>query len=665
MVLTAAAAGSTDGLEFFAAKQVAVVRASTKMRVTPLLMASKFGKLEVIKWCIAKGSKLTEVDVNGCGCIHFAAEGGNLALLEWLIQQGVPVDSAAQGHSSSHFAAGGNHLELLKCLASKFNHWRKVTNDNCTEWHFAAEAGAVRVLEWLHAVFPDGMNQLTKTECTPLHLAVLSNQSISVQWLLDHGAVVTPALQSLAEKPEFKRLETAAMLNGRLQSLNRVADDNMQALLQSFDEATTEETKKKKKKKKKNQKTQAAPPPAQQPQQGRVSPPPPPQQQRTETTSPGNDKKSKKKSLLSRLFGGEKKGQEAPIESAGVNGSGDSSRSAIPATNDNWRGEDSGALSTRARCRYCGDECDRYDANSIGTSSTSSSGRARCRTCACGSPNNQVIRRLPSAQLTTPVARQMRPWIRRSVRWRQQLQRLADPQTNVTAVDCLVFSEENWGRIASGGSGSTRGGGGGEGGNVKSGSGKRGGTRSEGPDVFIGLMSDGREVAVKRLHKNHAKLLQDETAVLLSDLSAAGGHVVGYRWWVPPREGSVYCYLALELCDYKLDEWVGVQAQQQQDWGHRIRIVKDLLQGVNALHTSGIVHGNLNTATVLLLADRAAAGSGMGSQSRGNRDGGGMRLKVRIKPLTDEHRRAKASARVTATDAWAPAEARSGGGRDR
>lgn len=54
----------------------------------------------------------------------YAAEGGHLQIVEWLIARGVSVDNSGKNGvlSIAHFAAGGDHEQLLRWLVKNYPH---------------------------------------------------------------------------------------------------------------------------------------------------------------------------------------------------------------------------------------------------------------------------------------------------------------------------------------------------------------------------------------------------------------------------------------------------------------------------------------------------------------------------------------------------------------
>lgn len=91
----------------------------------------------------------------------YAAEGGHINVMEWLLARGMAVSCGSNGSkystlSVAHFAAGGDHEQLLRWLCK--SHASTVVGmdvlGSYSLWHVAAESGGTKVLNYLHKVFP-------------------------------------------------------------------------------------------------------------------------------------------------------------------------------------------------------------------------------------------------------------------------------------------------------------------------------------------------------------------------------------------------------------------------------------------------------------------------------------------------------------------------------
>ncbi len=157
--------------------------------MTPI--AAKNNRLDLLKWLEERGCDLA-------GCVHSAAEGGHLPILEWLNTKDVywcgQETAAKNGHllvlqwlvrkmgptelaQVPAAAAHGGHLEVLKWACA--NGWSLDTFKKQV-WTYAAFNGHLHILEW---VWGQGY---PCDEWTIHELAREGNLKV-LQWVYDHG----------------------------------------------------------------------------------------------------------------------------------------------------------------------------------------------------------------------------------------------------------------------------------------------------------------------------------------------------------------------------------------------------------------------------------------------------------------------------------------------
>jgi len=109
--------------------------------------------LDFVKWLVAKGVNLNDVDDDAYSPLHNAATSGNKELVEWLLTQGFDVDMRNQcdcNFTPLHEAAKSGHVEIVECLLSHDADVNAKMSDGGTALHAAAEQrGSKEVAECL------------------------------------------------------------------------------------------------------------------------------------------------------------------------------------------------------------------------------------------------------------------------------------------------------------------------------------------------------------------------------------------------------------------------------------------------------------------------------------------------------------------------------------
>ncbi|CAM4530689.1 unnamed protein product [Leuciscus chuanchicus] len=168
----------------------------------------------------------------------------------------------------------------------------------------------------------------------------------------------------------------------------------------------------------------------------------------------------------------------------------------------------------------------------------------------------------------------LKRWVQISRRWRPKLEKLANmdiSNKNRLGNLTLVLSDEF--QIAKG---------------------------SDGTQVFLGLRDDGTEVAVKRMIKSNYQVLKNEEEFLrLPQLDSPS--IVRY---VDFAEDDNFGYLALQLCEYTLEEYI--QDHLPDDNTERSlvlkKLVKEVLCSLQVLHQpqTKVLHRDIKPQNVLI-----------------------------------------------------------------
>jgi serine/threonine-protein kinase/endoribonuclease IRE1 len=123
------------------------------------------------------------------------------------------------------------------------------------------------------------------------------------------------------------------------------------------------------------------------------------------------------------------------------------------------------------------------------------------------------------------------------------------------------------------------------------------GKGSMGTSVYVGIMEDGAEVAVKRILKQEFEDAAQNELEILSRIDASKSpFIVSYRKWL---NDATFVYIVLDLCEETLKEHVCTQSLEYlQD--HGPRMIKEILRGIEFLHSRKILHRDLKPSNVLV-----------------------------------------------------------------
>ena len=120
------------------------------------------------------------------------------------------------------------------------------------------------------------------------------------------------------------------------------------------------------------------------------------------------------------------------------------------------------------------------------------------------------------------------------------------------------------------------------------------GSGSMGTFVYVGVLQDGREVAVKRLLIQAAEHLAENEKEILSSIQCQ--HIVSYLHFM---KDDLFMYLILDLCEETLKDLVNSQTAGYMKH-HGPRMIKEIISGLEFLHSRRILHRDLKPSNVLV-----------------------------------------------------------------
>ena len=212
----AALKGDLAKVKELLAKDPALVNTKGRNEKAPLHWAAQGGHLEVVKYLIAKGGIVNELNIQKETPLVYAAEGGHLKVAEALIAKGANVNlKTTLDAAPINYALWAGKTEIVKLMLKKGADFKLSRGEGFTMLHEAAGGEAVEIVELL---LKKGMavDQKTSSGATPLHFASRHGSAAIVSLLIKHGADVNALSQDglwpLQLAAKRGQAEVAAML---------------------------------------------------------------------------------------------------------------------------------------------------------------------------------------------------------------------------------------------------------------------------------------------------------------------------------------------------------------------------------------------------------------------------------------------------------------------
>jgi len=140
--------------------------------MTVLHLAAQNGDTAVVQFLLENGADIKAQDnLFSRSAVHFAAESGNLDCVKFLTEHGADLqDKDVYGATPLHYAARSNHLDIIKYLVSKKMDYTAKDVRGWSAMHYAASGGSTEIIRYLLAKGLN-INELTESGRTPIFFA--------------------------------------------------------------------------------------------------------------------------------------------------------------------------------------------------------------------------------------------------------------------------------------------------------------------------------------------------------------------------------------------------------------------------------------------------------------------------------------------------------------
>ena len=119
-----------------------------------------------------------------------------------------------------------------------------------------------------------------------------------------------------------------------------------------------------------------------------------------------------------------------------------------------------------------------------------------------------------------------------------------------------------------------------------------------GTSVYLGILKDGSEVAVKRMLIDRCgDAAENERKILRLIDTKKSPFIVSYRHFF---KDNAFMYLIVDLCEQTLDEYVCSEICPNIPQINGRTIIKEILTGIEFLHGEGILHRDLKPSNILV-----------------------------------------------------------------
>jgi ankyrin repeat protein len=156
---------------------------------TPLHLAAESGQEEAARFLVELGADVNARDESGRTPLHYAAMAGHSKMAMLLLERGADANARewAQGDTPLHAAVAAGHVDVARLLLERGADPNARNADGFTPLHYAVSTGGMEAIVLL-ASWGAGMYVRDARGRTPLHLAVELNRAGVVTLLLEKGA---------------------------------------------------------------------------------------------------------------------------------------------------------------------------------------------------------------------------------------------------------------------------------------------------------------------------------------------------------------------------------------------------------------------------------------------------------------------------------------------
>ncbi|GBM99853.1 Ankyrin-1 [Araneus ventricosus] len=116
-----------------------------------LFFALEEGNVKEAEECVSGGADVYGRDCNSSTCLHFAGRAPDCAALEWVLRQGLDINSKdSSGQTVFHTAAKFNRIEVIRYLVDRKQMSLGISDENGKRLlHFPAKASDISALKWI------------------------------------------------------------------------------------------------------------------------------------------------------------------------------------------------------------------------------------------------------------------------------------------------------------------------------------------------------------------------------------------------------------------------------------------------------------------------------------------------------------------------------------
>ncbi|XP_071098527.1 uncharacterized protein [Haliotis cracherodii] len=157
--------------------------------LTPVMTAAWSGKKDVFDFLVSMGADITLTDYDNDNILHLACEGGNKALVEYLLPSTDINKRGNKGWTPVMNAAWKGRKDVFDSLVSKGADITLTDDDNDNILHLACEGGNKPLVDYLLPKFD--INERGNMGRTPVMTAALSGKKDVFDFLVSNGADIT------------------------------------------------------------------------------------------------------------------------------------------------------------------------------------------------------------------------------------------------------------------------------------------------------------------------------------------------------------------------------------------------------------------------------------------------------------------------------------------